>query len=80
MAYPNNVLKEGETVILTCKVEGYPKLRCMWTKDDVNMTENCLDLNIKNISRTDSGYYRCVAENKYGTKVSNVIYLDVYCK
>ena len=66
--------------MLSCKVEGYPDITCKWNKDGVNITENCLDLTIRNITRKDSGDYKCIAENRYGTKLSYPVFVDVYCK
>ena len=37
-------------------------------------------LTITNVNRTDSGEYRCVANNKLGNDTSNVATLNVRCK
>ena len=78
--FPSNKTREGETVVLTCTVEGYPSVKCKWTKDGVDISGSCLDLTIKNITRKDAGMYKCVAENSYRIQKSYPVYMDVYCK
>ena len=38
------------------------------------------ELTITNVSRTDSGEYRCVAKNSVGSETSNAAKLDVQRK
>lgn len=78
--YPNRTTSEGETVILTCLIEGYPTVACKWLKNNVSLTDNCGDLRITNVTRLDTANYTCSAKNGFGTRISSPIYVDVYCK
>lgn len=77
---PGKLSKEGESVVFTCHYEGYPAIACKWMKDGINITNNCLNLKIHNLSRTDSGHYRCEVENIYGVNKSDDVFLDIYCE
>lgn len=55
-------------------------MSCIWMKDGFNITNNCNDMWITNVSRRDTGEYKCMAANEYGLKESRPVYLDVYCK
>ena len=76
----------------TCDVDGNPVPTISWTRDG-SLVKNVNDnftrisfsygkkqLTITNVSRTDSGEYRCVAKNRVGNDTSNAASLDVQCK
>ncbi|VDN18122.1 unnamed protein product [Gongylonema pulchrum] len=66
---------EGETVILSCPVYGYPKPTIVWYKDDalVASTEQITflekDLQIAKVQFDDEGVYSCVARNSFSEVV-----------
>ena len=75
---------------LSCNVDGNPVPTTSWTRggSPVNTNNNPrisfpadnTQLTITNLSRTDSGEYRCVANNSLGNATSNAASLDVQCK
>ena len=75
---------------LSCTADGNPAPTISWTKNGstVNIHDNSRiifskdkkQLAIKNLSRTDSGQYRCVANNILGNDTFDVGSLDVQCK
>jgi len=83
-----DILKEGENVTLSCNATGNPAPTISWTRDGsplnasgkISFSENKKLLTITNVSRTDSGEYRCGAENRVGSDTSDAATLDVQCK
>ena len=81
-------LTERENVTLSCNATGNPAPSISWTKDGsagnslrISLSLDNKQLTITNVSRDDSGDYRCVANNSIGAAVtSNVATLDVQCK
>ncbi|XP_078354372.1 roundabout homolog 1-like [Oculina patagonica] len=83
----SNIIKEGRNVTLSCNTDGNPVPTISWTRNGdpvdenknsrVSFTENKKQLTIINVNRTDSGEYRCVANNSVGNDTSNVATLDV---
>ena len=76
---------------LSCNADGNPVPTISWTRDGspinatgsnyrISFSEDKKQLTIANVSRTDSGEYRCVASNKLGNDTSNAATLDVQCK
>ena len=73
---------------LSCDATGNPVPTISWTKDGSPLSNNSRislsadnkQLTITNVSRTDSGEYRCVASNSVGNETSNAGKLDVQCK
>ena len=82
--HPQNLsVIEGSNVILSCNASGNPLPTISWTKSGLLITssdEPQKNLNITNVNRTDSGEYRCVANNSEGNNTSNAATLDVLCK
>jgi len=90
--HPSNETKtEGDNVTLTCNATGNPAPTISWTRDgsplDINGNSSRIgfsldekELTITNVNRTDSGEYRCVAENGVGKDTSNAAKLDVQRK
>ena len=70
---------EGDTFSLTCEVSGNPTPNVSWitVSDDEHNYGNIL--NFTNITRGDSGDYRCEAKNRCG-KESRSESLNVFCK
>ena len=59
----------------------------LWTKDGapinnyrIRFSIHNRQLIISNVKRTDSGHYRCVANNSLGNNTSNVAAVDIQCK
>ena len=46
----------------------------------MNLSYEGKQLTIKNVRRTDSALYRCVAENSLGNVTSHNTTLEVHCK
>ena len=72
---------------LFCNATGNPAPMILWTKDGSPINNSRISfsiqnrlLNISNVSRTDSGRYRCVANNSLGNDISNVAAVDIQCK
>ena len=80
---------EGDNVTLSCNASGGPLPTITWTRDGsvlnssvprISLEAESRELTITNISRADSGEYRCVANNSEGTNISHAATLDVKCK
>ena len=91
--HPKNETKlERDNVVFTCNVDGNPVPTISWTRDGslinntnsnftrISLSRDKKQLTITNLSRTDSGEYRCVASNSLGHKTSKAASLDVQCK
>ena len=91
-AHPLNETKtEGDNVTFTCDAIGNPVPSISWSRDGspIETSDNSSRINfsvdkkqfaITNVSKTDSGEYRCVAKNSVGNETSNATTLDVQCK
>ena len=84
-----NVTKEeGSNLTLFCNATGNPTPIILWTKDGsptnnnsrIRFSKHNRLLTISNVNRTDSGHYRCVANNSLGNDTSNVATVDIQCK
>ena len=84
-----NVTKEeGSNLTLFCNATGNPTPIILWTKDGSPINNNSRIrfsihnrlLTVSNVNRTDSGHYRCVANNSLGNDISNVSTVDIQCK
>ena len=81
-------LTEGGNLTLSCNATGNPVPTISWTRDGspvdtsgrISFSENKKELTITDVSRTDSGEYRCVATNRVGNDTSNAATLNVQCK
>ena len=75
---------------LSCNATGNPVPSISWTRDGSPIDRNAnsrisfsadkKQLTITNVSRTDSGKYRCVASNSLGNDTSNASSVDIQCK
>lgn len=79
-----NVL-EGSNMALFCEATGRPTPNITWTRvfEDGRNGEILLQgqtWDFLNISRTDSGTYRCAADNGFGNVLSQVVRVNVTCK
>ena len=88
-ANPQNTTRiEGDNVTLSCNVDGNPVPTISWTRDGspvstsgrISISDDKKQLTITNVKRTDSGEYRCVANNSLGNATSNAATLNVKCK
>ena len=74
----------------SCDASGNPTPKFSWTKNGspINTTDSARitlsagnkQLNITNVSRLDSGEYKCVANNSVGVVNSSAAFLTVQCK
>ena len=89
--YPLNVTEaEGYNVTLTCNAIGNPEPNISWTvkgsrmdtsnNPRISFSQDKKKMIITNVTRTDSGEYRCMATNSLGDATSHVAKLDVQCK
>ena len=87
--HPKNVTTtEGGNLTLSCNATGNPVPKISWTKDGspissnsrISLSQDDKQLTITNVNRTDSGEYRCVADNSLGNDTSNAAKLYVQCK
>ena len=88
----DNTKMEGQTVVFSCLVAGYPTPAVTWTKNGVelNVTANLRlsvsskdgnhTLNITDVQKSDAGQYRCVAKNSLQTSESSPSTLTVQCE
>lgn len=73
---------------LSCNAIGNPTPTISWTRNGslvntsamISFSDDNKTLTITNVTRTDSGQYRCVARNRVGSDTSNAAKLDVQCK
>ena len=73
---------------LSCNATGNPTPSISWTKDGsavnsprISLSLDNKQLTITHVNRSDSGQYRCVANNSIGAAVtSDAATLDVQCK
>ena len=89
ITHPKNVtIEERLLMTLFCNATGNPPPTISWTKDGSPLTktqgiiftgEN-ETLSIANITRSESGNYRCVTRNSLGNDTSNAAKVDVLCK
>ena len=91
--HPRNVtIVRGNNVTFSCSVVGNPTPSVVWEKDKrgLNVTgnsrfnlssrDNNHSLEIAEVHRSDSGQYRCVAENSKDTSDSSAATLTVQCE
>ena len=88
-AHPKNAIRvEGDVVTLSCNATGNPEPSISWTKDGspissnsrISLSADNKQLTVTNVSRTDSGKYLCVANNKIGNVTWSAALLEVQCK
>ena len=90
-AHPQNATPpEGQNVTLSCNATGDPAPLIFWIKGGSIITKSGnprisfeadnKTLTIRNVSRNDSGQYRCVANNSAGEAISSAATLNVQCK
>ena len=80
--------REGVNITFSSDANGIPEPTFSWTKDGsavtangrVSLSADNKQLSLKNVNRTDSGEYRCVATNSVRTVYSNAATLTVHCK
>ncbi len=75
---------------LSCNADGNPEPTISWTRNGspidtsdnsgISFSDDNKQLTITNVNRTDSGEYRCVANNKLGNDTSSAATLDIQCK
>ncbi|XP_074847742.1 sialoadhesin [Carettochelys insculpta] len=78
---PSAVIREDETVTLTCDVPGAEsqELTYSWYKNNVWLKEGtALSLVFHEVATSDTGYYSCKAQNDKGSEMSPVVSLSVF--
>jgi len=81
--------KEGNNVTVSCSAIGNPSPSITWTKNGsiistaadsrITFGADNKTLTITNVSRADSGQYKCVASNGLGKATSSAATMDVQC-
>ncbi|KAI4895890.1 hypothetical protein NFI96_001616 [Prochilodus magdalenae] len=76
---PSGEIVEGSSVTLTCSSDTNPPVKIYtWFKDKTEVaSEKGQNYRITKISSKGRGEYKCTASNKYGTKDSPVVYMNV---
>ena len=86
--HPESQIKpEGSNLTLSCSADGNPVPTISWTKDGspissnprISFSADNQQLTIKDVRRTYSGEYRCVAHNRLGNETSKAATLDIQC-
>ena len=78
-------VKEGQTAILKCTVDGYPQPRVRWSRERTTLplrryvTGPSKALILKDVKPEDTGIYSCSAENLLGSANASA-QLTVQCK
>ena len=82
--------QEGDTVKLYCNATGSPILHISWTFDGsfikvnknsrISLSNDSQELTITNVTRGDSGDYRCLVKNRVGNDSSDPSVINVLCK
>ncbi|RWS01343.1 hemicentin-1-like protein, partial [Dinothrombium tinctorium] len=71
-----NVITGGD-IALYCEADGFPLPAIRWMKGDTELS-NEKQLNLKRVSSSDSGSYKCIAENGHDTPLVKVISVTVF--
>ena len=74
----NQTVLEGETATLDCAATGNPTPNIYWIKEGKTVGKGG-NLSFE-VNRNQSGYYWCVAENRFQTTANASGYLNVLCK
>ncbi|XP_024936370.1 mucosa-associated lymphoid tissue lymphoma translocation protein 1 isoform X2 [Cephus cinctus] len=65
-------VKEGGTLILTCKAIGHPEPRYQWFRDNILLNgQDSIELRINDFSVQDEDVYRCYIVNEISSLYSN---------
>ncbi|XP_036967883.1 protein sidekick-1-like isoform X4 [Acanthopagrus latus] len=66
------VVLEGNRLVLTCLVGGSWPLQYRWTFNNSNITDwtQQYRLSVSSLKRTDAGLYQCIARNRMGTVIN----------
>ena len=73
----NLTVTEGQDVTLECQTTGNPNPKPTWTRLSDNSVFNGT---LPNISRRDTGGYRCTAFNGVGSPATKDIFITVQCE
>uniref|UniRef100_A0A670ZGG8 Ig-like domain-containing protein n=1 Tax=Pseudonaja textilis TaxID=8673 RepID=A0A670ZGG8_PSETE len=73
------IVKEGNSIILTCTADGRPSPNLSWMKEDQKIGEPTGHLQLHQIRPEDAGKYQCVANNQYGS-LKTMVEVIVQCK
>ncbi|XP_026051905.1 cell adhesion molecule 1 isoform X4 [Carassius auratus] len=76
--FPQGLIREGESLELTCQVKGKPEPHQVnWVRVDDDVPSHAVitgsDLYIENLNKSYNGTYRCVASNSVGETYADYI-------
>jgi parallel beta-helix repeat protein len=63
----NQVVDEGETILLSAGATGTPPLSCSWNFNGTQLSNTSASLSLANITPSQSGYYSVTVTNQYGS-------------
>ncbi|XP_060905393.1 B-cell receptor CD22 [Labrus mixtus] len=69
------IVREGQSVTLTCSAKGHPDPTFTWFKNE--QKHPGAEWKSSSIRASESGEYHCVAENKHGKPKSHPVWIDV---
>ncbi|MEE6481888.1 hypothetical protein FKM82_013049 [Ascaphus truei] len=75
---PSSWVTENTDVELTCTTKANPDvLEYRWYRSNTNVKQNTKNVRLDNIKRSEAGEYYCTAQNRIGTKKSDIAQLYV---
>jgi sugar lactone lactonase YvrE len=63
----NQVVDEGETIVLNPNATGAPPLACSWNFNATPLANTAMSLSLTNITPAQAGYYSVTVTNPYGS-------------
>lgn len=77
----DQVVDENGQVSMRCEAEGYPPPKITWIKLLGNQkVQEGNSLYIRDVQRSDQGWYRCIATNGFGQDATAEFKINVYCE
>ncbi|XP_077326326.1 intercellular adhesion molecule 3 isoform X1 [Lithobates pipiens] len=79
MVLPRETVKEGESLNLTCRSDGFPEPKYFWiipSKDRVSFSADKSEIFIRKTTSAHNGTYACEAQNTHG-KVRNQVVVRI---
>ena len=77
----DQVVDENGEVSARCEAEGYPPPKITWIKLLGNQKlQEGNSLYIRDVQRSDQGWYECIAANGFGEDATAGFKINVYCE
>lgn len=55
--------RTGSTITLSCSAESSPAAMIQWMVDGMNLNQSGPELQLRNVTESNSGYYKCLFYN-----------------